>query len=192
MARRRATPRGSSAADGYAWRETLVCPSELGLPNRRPRYYLAASRVGEPSALDRRPRRPPITVADCLDPVVETDALRLDAETARRYDGALHVVDPDDPAAVTRCFTSAYGRSPVRSGSYLRLTDGGLRRFDPSEVLRLLDFPSRYALPSTVRRARAWRLVGNTLSIEPVRRLLATLPELARVDRRPDIDREDS
>lgn len=175
---------------GYTWRETVLCPSELGLPNRRPRYYLAASRRGEPAMVDRRPRRPRPKLGDLVDPAADHVALRVDVDLARRYDGALHIVDVDDNDAVTSCFTSAYGRSPVRSGSYLRLIDGGLRRFAPSEILRLLDFPPRYALPTTLSYASAWRMIGNSLALEPVRRLLATLPDLADARRHHPSDRE--
>ena len=177
---------------GYAWRETLLCPSELALPNRRPRYYLAASQRGEPSVVDRRPRQPAPRLRDLLDPCADQDTLRVDDALARRYDGALHIVDAEDDDAISTCFTSAYGRSPVRSGSYLRLPDGGIRRFAPSEILRLLDFPPRYALPTTLPLSSAWRLIGNSLALEPVRRLLATLPDLANAPRHLSSDHHPS
>ena len=70
------------------------------------------------------------------------------------------VVRGDDPAAITSCFTSAYGKSPVRSGSYL-ITSDGLRRFSPEEILRLLGFPRWFSLPPELRPRTAWKLVGN-------------------------------
>src|SRR5262249_37161809 len=68
-------------------------------------------------------------------------ALRMPQEVLERYAGAIDLVDPDDPRAITSCFTAAYGRSTVRSGSYLRTADGA-RRFSPEELLRLLGFPA--------------------------------------------------
>lgn len=174
-------------AAGYRWREAILCPSELGVPNRRPRYYVAASRRGEPEAIDRRPiasRRPLAAYLD-HDSSIDPEALRVDPELVRRYPHALSIVDADDPDAVTSCFTAAYGRSTVRSGSYLRLEDGGLRRFSPAEILRLLGFPSRYALPTTLRLENAWRLAGNSLSIEPVRRVLTSLAEVRELGPAP-------
>ena len=94
-----------------------------------------------------------------------------------RYRGALHVIDPGDPRAVAHCFTSAYGRSPVRSGSYLA-TKTGVRRFSPAEILRLLGFPESFRLPPELGLEGAWRLVGNSLSIDAVRWVLGTIPEL--------------
>jgi hypothetical protein len=109
---------------------------------------------------------------------VEAPGLRVEPELLERYQDALHVVDAGDPDAVTACFTSAYGRSFVRSGSYLRI-DGHVRRFSPSEVLRLLGFPATYSLPPELPARKAWALAGNSLSLASVRAVLAAIPELA-------------
>lgn len=166
-------------AAGYgAVRETVLCPTGFGVPSRRRRYYLVAGRDGllplaEPMA-EPRPLR------EYLDPEPDPE-LFVAPEVAARYDGALDVVDGDDPDAVTSCFTAAYGRSWVRSGSYLRCGDG-VRRFSPREILRLLGFPDGFALPSGLRRENAWRLVGNSLPLAPVCAVLATIPGLGRGD----------
>jgi site-specific DNA-cytosine methylase len=193
--------RGALAATGYAVRERLLCPTELGWPNRRRRFYLLASRRGwaaEPENEQSRgpgekpeeeeelggvaPAGRPALVAELLDPRPEP-GLEIDPALVKRYAGALDLVDPDDPAAVTACFTAAYGRSPVRSGSYLvtgREPDGAprLRRFSVAEVLRLLGFPEWFALPPGTPREVGWRLAGNSLSVPAVRTVLAALPGL--------------
>lgn len=177
------------ARAGYTVAEQHLCPSDLGLPNRRRRYYLVASRRGEPPLppppADPLPRRP---LADFLDPRPEP-GLDVDPDFAQRYARALDVVDADDRQAVTSCFTSGYGRSRVRSGSYLRYRqpDGEprLRRFSPREILRLLGFPESYRLPPSLDRNLGWRLAGNSVSLPPVRRVLARVPglePLAQVD----------
>lgn len=172
---------------GYVVREGVLCPTDLGLPNRRRRYYLIASSRGPLPAWmpEAQPVRRRGTLRPYLDPELDPEgggppppALRVDPEVVRRYEGALDVVDPNDPGAVTACFTAAYGRSPVRSGSYLALPDGGLRRFSPAEILRFLGFPVTYALPADLPPERAWPLVGNSLSIPAVRRVLSAIPEL--------------
>ena len=94
-----------------------------------------------------------------------------------RYAAAVEIVDADDPLALTSCFTSGYGRSVVRSGSYLR-TRWGARRFSPPEILRLLGFPPGFGLPVGLTVHEAWRLVGNSLSVPAVRWVLACIPEL--------------
>lgn len=170
---------------GYRVRETLLCPTDLGVPNRRRRYYLAA-------ALDRTPRIGPDAPAaggwngarlpDLIDPGIDLDsepALAVDPDLVRRYEGVLHVVDPDDPDAVTACFTAAYGRSIIRSGSYLRIPSktgpDRLRRFAPREILRLLGFPPEYDLPPDLPPKQAWPLAGNSLSVPAVRTVLRSI-----------------
>lgn len=177
-----------SAAD-YRWHERLLCPSELGMPNRRRRFYLIAGRgdapLGEPALPAEPPPRRPLAGFLDHDPAAD---LAVPSELARRYRHALDVVFPDDPEALTACFTSAYGRSPVRSGSYLALAPRDhdtaddlppLRRFSPEEVLGLLDFPASFRLPPELPRDAAWRLAGNSLSLPAVRAMLAAVPPLA-------------
>lgn len=167
-------------------REFLLCPSQLGVPNRRPRYYTVAGR--ESLGAESMPRRRLRTLRDLLQssrPTPEDEiALRLTPEHLGKYRGAMHGVRLDDDRAVTQCFTSAYGRSHVRSGSFVitgpdahELADG--RRFSPREILRLLGFPPLFNLPPNLPTANAFRLVGNSLSLEPVRLVLSNIPGLS-------------
>ncbi len=162
------------ARHGYEKLTWRLCPSQWGIPNRRPRFYLAASRVGWRSDSPSSTRGFSLAEVLLVDP---PDELGVDAALAAQYAGALHCVRANDPTAVTACFTRAYGRSPVRSGSYL-VTDGGLRRFAPEEILRLLGFPAEFGLPGDWEPRRAWPLVGNSLSVPAVRAVLGHLVEL--------------
>lgn len=158
-------------ATGYHHRELDLCPTALGVPNRRRRYYLVASREPLP------PHPEPEQVGRPLSTYLDADpdpSLYVEERLRQRYRHALPVVDADDPAAVTYCYTSAYGRSPVHAGSYVRDAQG-VRRLSPREILRLLHFPETYALPSGLERARAWSLVGNSVSVAAVRHVLAPL-----------------
>ncbi len=158
--------------------ECLLCPSDFGIPNRRQRYYLVAGRG--PLLPFPTPRHRSRPLATYLDSASSPD-LEVDPELIERYGHSLHLVRANDPDAVTHCFTSAYGRSPVRSGSYLEHATG-VRRFSPGEILRLLGFPPSYQLPPDLPLANAWRLVGNSLSITPVQSVLAAIPELAGLE----------
>lgn len=161
---------------GYASvREHLLCPSDFGVVNRRPRFYLVASKdeLGDES---HEPGPQP-SLSELLD-AEPSEELWVDDDVLKKYEHAMHIVSvdgKDDTDAVTNCFTSAYGRSHVRSGSYLRTRDGRVRRFSPSEILRLLGFPESFTLPSTLRRQIAWRLVGNSLSLVGVRWVLSSI-----------------
>lgn len=188
----RTRARLAAALDGAGYRtwEDELCPSVLGVPNRRRRYFMVASREGDPAP--PAPPPAPSRLADHLDPVPEP-GLEVDPELLGRYRGALDLVAADDPGAVTACFTAAYGRSPVRSGSYLvedaeaswngdglgRDPGGRVRRFSPAEVLRLLGFPPGFTLPPELPRATGWRLAGNSLSLPAARAVLAGVPGIA-------------
>lgn len=156
------------ARAGYAVAEAEWCPSALGLRNVRRRFYLSASRSGVELALPAPAPSPPLRA------LLDADAdPSLDAppEVLARYAGALPLVDADDPDAVTHCFTGAYGRSPVYSGSWL-VDRGRVRRFSPREILRLLGFPETFRLPEDLPRQKAWGLVGNSLSVPVVRAVI--------------------
>jgi site-specific DNA-cytosine methylase len=161
------------ARSGYYLREELLCPTDLGLPNRRRRYYLVASLEAIPERLLHTEK--PRLLREFVDVRLhDNPLLLLDAASTKRFREALDIVDADNESAVASCFTAAYGRSVVRSGSYLRIA-AGLRRFAPEEVLRLLGFPASYRLPPDLTLHRAWRLLGNSLSIGAVRSILSPI-----------------
>jgi site-specific DNA-cytosine methylase len=158
---------------GYEVAERLLCPTELGIPNRRRRFYLVASRGG--LSRWRTLAEPLRSLASFLDADDHAE-LHVPAELVARYARAIDVVDAGDPQAVTATFTAAYGRSPVRAGSYLR-RGAAVRRSAPREVLRLLGFPAAFALPG-LSAAKAWSLLGNSLSVPAAREALSALPGL--------------
>ena len=154
---------------GYRTRERHLCPAQLGMPNKRPRYYLIASQDPLPDwgPVVRRPV--PLTGFLDADP---DPTLRVPAELLARYADALPITDLDHPDPQAYCFTRAYGRSPVYAGSYLR-DAGGIRWFSPEEIVRMLGFPARFRFPDTLPRARRYQLAGNSLSVPAVAAVLA-------------------
>ncbi len=153
----------------YAIWQGVLCPSQLGIPNRRRRFYVVASRVGEvdepvlvPEALGLGP---------FLDPQPDP-SLFLAPEDTTRLQGVLPIITP---AQITETFTSGYGRSLLRAGSMLRVADGRVRRFSPAEILRLHGFPEGFAFPPELDAVRRYKLVGNSLSVPVVRVLLDAL-----------------
>jgi len=156
---------------GYAVSQGEVGPTTLGIPGERRRFYLLADREAAPPEvrLDAAPLRP---LADYLDATPDP-ALFVPEDIVERYAQGLAVVDPHEPGATAHCFTAAYGRSWVYSGSYLR-DAGRVRRFSPREILRLLGFREDFVEPggSLVKR---YKRIGNALSVDVVRSLLAEL-----------------
>jgi site-specific DNA-cytosine methylase len=168
------------ARKGYGVQERLLCPSVLGVPSRRPRYYLAASLL--PLAPWREPAPCQRPLADYLARKSDVDPdLFLAPETVRRYGPGLRVVDAGEPGSYTTCFTAAYGRSLMHSGSYLTAEEG-VRRFSPEEVGRLLHFPEGYSFPSHLGLRRRWHYLGNSLSVAAIREVLTAFPELSTLD----------
>ena len=169
---------------GYTLLERLACPSALGVPMRRLRYYLVAYLdAGTPSRSDFSTpvmAAPLRALASYLDGAEGAEGAGgaggvapgyLSEATVRGFGHSAHVVDAANPEAVANCFTSAYGRSPVRAGSYLR-DQHGVRRFSPEEGLRLLGFPATFRFPAAMPTSTRWELAGNSLAIPAVRAVL--------------------
>jgi len=166
-------------ARGYQVRERQLCPTELGVPSRRPRYFLVASRDELASA---RPVSPPplMPLRDYLNPAFAgepPDSLLLPPQQVARFSAGLRILDPADPAAYTTCFTAGYGRSLMHAGSYLHCA-AGVRRFAPEEIARLLHFPPSFRFPESLPLRKRWHLLGNSLAVTAVREVLKDLPGL--------------
>ena len=163
---------------GYHLQTLDFCPTEMGWPNRRPRFYLVAG-------LDRPVpwRAPPVYRTDLgafLDARGdEAQELWVDPGTAERYWSALHRVIPHGSQQETACFTASYGKYLLHSGSYLQMdkADGrpALRRFSPRETARLLGFPDSFRLDELKKRSM-WKMLGNSLSLPAARYILSHLP----------------
>ena len=143
---------------GYHWVAHRLCPTGFGIPNQRPRVFIAAS---------RRPLRPlsppqlaPPSLASYLDEA-EDPALYLDPATLSRHKPGLDLVTRDD--CRTACFIGGYGQRYVGSGSFLR-TEQGIRRFSPTEVARFLGLPAAFRFPETVGLVQRYKLLGNSLN----------------------------
>lgn len=157
---------------GYATCTYTICPTQFGVPNRRPRVYCIASKkdlrtapeiVSEPNLLSDHVD---LTISRSTEP-----ELWLHDSIVERYLGAINIVAPLDPFAITACFGAAYGKTITRSGSYLK-TSEGIRRFAPHEIASLLGFPKDFHIPVSIPRLRQWHLLGNSLAIPVVQHLL--------------------
>lgn len=160
---------------GYQTQAIELCPTQLGWPNRRPRFYLLASQRPL-TAWQPIPERP-IPLSDLvlpLDEIASDDpAYWLDEELFTKIGSAIDRVDVQAANAITACFAGSYGKAWLHSGSYL-LDGERYRRFSPREVARLLGFPDALAIDHLPPRT-AWKLLGNSLSIAAVRYVLSHL-----------------
>ena len=171
---------------GYAFHERLLCPTQLGIPAQRERYYLVASRQHQPSP-PPLPSIPMTPLSDLLDPVGSLDdepALWLDPADVARHGPGMRILErPLHPDTRANCFTSAYAKSFRCAGSFLREPDGRVRYFSPRELLGLLGFSPSYHFPSDYTLRQRYKAIGNSLSTFAVREVLRALPPLAQPPR---------
>ncbi len=164
---------------GYRWQSIELCPTEMGWPNKRPRFYLLASRQ-RPIAAWRELPRYRLRLAELAELRHElqpaASELEIDSSTLSRIESAIDRCELNGERP-TACFASSYGRVLLNSGSYLRVEANRYRRFSPREVANLLGFPATFKLPSDIPTRSLWKLLGNSLSLPAVRYILSHLPD---------------
>jgi len=162
---------------GYEVRERLLCPTELGVPAKRERYYLTASRSGLlPMGAPLRTERTKVSDYLLDDP---DESLFISQKILDKHGPGMRIVDVDDDEAITNCYTSAYGKTWRYSGSYFRYPDGRVRFADPNELLALLHFPLPFSFPEEVSRKRRYKYIGNSLSVIAMREILRAFEAFA-------------
>jgi site-specific DNA-cytosine methylase len=103
---------------------------------------------------------------------------RVDPQWLVDYAAAIDRVDPTRPEAMASCFTSSYGRMPVRSGSYIQLDPSdplAARYFTPEEILAMLGFPQPFRWPQSLSLRRRYAMAGNSVHVPTVARLIGRL-----------------
>lgn len=170
---------------GYATWSGDLCPTQFGIPNLRNRHYLIARLGAEAIAPPAIPPRRDIwnfTIASILETDPEPLApLLLDPSIVAAYRTAMDLVDPQQASARAACFGGGYGKSIIRSGSYV-VQGERVRHFSPREVARLLGFSPRYRFPDAIPTRRRWKMLGNSVSITVVKAVLASALHLDRVN----------
>ncbi|XP_049421556.1 tRNA (cytosine(38)-C(5))-methyltransferase [Epinephelus fuscoguttatus] len=139
-------------------------------------------------------------IQDFLEPQMEVDMEQhlLPPKTLLRYALILDIVRPTCRRSV--CFTKGYGRYVEGTGSVLqcctetemesvfkgldqcsedeklqRLSKLKLRYFTPREVANLMGFPQTFSFPEHVTTKQQYKVLGNSLNVVVVARLLQLL-----------------
>ena len=161
---------------GYAIDDHVICPTRWGVPMRRERYYLRASRRHD-VLKPLRSESPPRPLAEYLDGDADEDTdLWVASATVRRFGEAMRIVDASRRRAIASCFTSAYGKSPVRAGSYLSIPRASrVRRFSPAEIAALMGFRDDFWWGDATTPRDQYRWLGNSLAVPVVRALLESM-----------------
>jgi DNA (cytosine-5)-methyltransferase 1/tRNA (cytosine38-C5)-methyltransferase len=147
---------------GLRWRSFSLCPTQFGIPNRRPRVYVVASVNGVSDATP--PSIEPNSLDNYLDPEADGDEdLYIAKEEVARHGPGLDIVGSESKRSA--CFIGGYGKRFVGSGSFLE-TPKGIRRFSPMEISRLMGYPPSFGFPDGVPLVKQYKLLGNGLNIE--------------------------
>jgi DNA (cytosine-5)-methyltransferase 1 len=157
-----------------------LCATQFGIPMKRPRRFVVASRRSIEQAIpNAQPMQP---LKKFLHEGPHDPLLYLDLDTVTRFADALNLIDADDRSALCICFTSNYWKSMRASGSYLREHSGAIRRFSPSEILRLMGCPHDYQFPPEVTLQARLRLAGNSVNVNCIIHLLKCLGYTSEVE----------
>lgn len=171
-----------SELNGYKTMEFFLCPTQFGIPMRRPRIFFCAMRsdIGEklspltPGQFSGEEKMRSISEFLVDGP---GDAYSITDEDWLRHRCVINVVDPSVPNEQAICFTGGYGKCWKASGSMIRMKDGKIRRFSPNEILKLLGFKDGFQLPEHISLTKQWRLVGNSVEVRCVNHVLNEFQE---------------
>lgn len=158
---------------GYQWWTIDICPSDMGWPNRRPRFYLVAGLQSMRTWLPLPMYQ--IGWKDILDKDFSSE-LMVEEPFITKYFKSLDRLTELRENEPSACFGSSYGVVSSGAGSYIEYEPGRYRRFSPREVLRLLGFPDSFHFDESLSLKKQWSLAGNSLSLPVVKYLLEHLP----------------
>lgn len=154
---------------GYEMRTILLCPTEFGVPMKRPRMFAAC--VREKTSFELKPVTAPKSGSTAPLRSFLIDAApeqwQIDCHLLERYEASLNIVSSENSATLI-CFTSGYGKSMKASGSYLREANGTVRQFAPQEIVRLLGFSETFQFPDELSDRARWRLAGNSVDVRSI------------------------
>ncbi len=151
---------------GYNISETLLCPSELGIPNRRMRYYLCAS------LKPLKPLRKSFTCRELKEFLKEpNEPFLIPTDKLEKFKNGFRIINPEDKNTYSTCFTSSYSKSWMHSGAYLTCVKG-VRLFEPQEIASLMGFGNDFIFPNKLTKRQCYKLIGNSLSVFTVKVVL--------------------
>ncbi len=150
----------------YNINETLLCPSELGIPNRRMRYYLTAS-LNPLKTIEKT-----FTCKELKEFLKEPhEPFLIPDDKLEKFKNGFRIIDTNERNAYSTCFTSSYSKAWMHSGAYLTCKDG-VRLFEPNEISSLMGFENDFIFPSHLTKRQCYKLIGNSLSVYALKSIL--------------------
>ncbi|OZC12367.1 C-5 cytosine-specific DNA methylase [Onchocerca flexuosa] len=168
----------------YSFEEYIISPTEIGIPNSRPRYYLLAN----------------LTSEYLCDKANEDISLAILPEKVERFGNVMSFVIPD--SLHSSCFTKSYYRYIAGTGPILlqfsniiqdrelsseqlrnfalhdnckNLMHCQIRYFSWREIANLLGFPRTFEKPPNISTKQMYHALGNSISVSGVALLIQHL-----------------
>lgn len=165
----------------YMSAEIKLCPTLFGVPMRRPRHFLIASRKQRvklclPCAV---PMQPLSEFLFCTD----NDKLEVESSVLDKYRSGFDIVEPANKNSYLTCFTSGYWRCRKASGSLIALPGNRARRVSPDEIIQLLGFSPWFRFPTSMPLKDCWRLAGNSVDVRAIKYLLTSAVHSSQLTR---------
>ncbi|XP_050666612.1 tRNA (cytosine(38)-C(5))-methyltransferase [Leptidea sinapis] len=189
----------------FKYQEFLLCPSKVGIPNSRLRYYCLARRSfwDFPTTVEIKYElsgevKEPFPLREIIDSnelesfILQDKFLKwgkvLDIcnKESRRsccftkayshyIDGTGSVFTEASLDKVKECYEEA-NRYPPGSAEFIEnLRSLKLRLFTPKEVLAIMAFPNDYEFPDNITNKQCYRLLGNSVNVKVISELLKIL-----------------
>lgn len=168
---------------GYQLQETVIRASEHGVPQRRDRLFVIASRDGAQVALDKSPE---VAFGPCIDWDAEVPWRRVDEATPRVRERVAKGRGNHGKRFLTQHVTGHPGvglSEPIRTittKDQWAVVDGDhYRPLTVRENARAMGFPDSYGWPEGATRKDAIRGLGNAVCPPVARQLVQRVAEAA-------------
>jgi len=189
---------------GYCWKEYVLSPVDIGIPNQRTRYYLMAETHSERFDNSMMSKWTVSSGMKSLASFVDSEMNQSSSQWSNfaisdevlqeSWAKDLPIADARKLDTITYCFTSGYSRQLHKAtGSLLLVPEkdqdssstvsedfalrysNQVRRFTPKELLKLFGFPSSFSFPEQTTIEHQYRLIGNSISVFVVAKLMGEL-----------------
>ncbi len=154
-----------------------LSPTAFGVPMRRPRLYLVATKSGVTFEAPELKTQSAIKLETFVTHSFSDDLIVLSSDFDK-YAPSLHIIKPGDSDAYAICFTSGYWKSFKSAGTFIEVEKGKIRRFSPEEIISLMGFSADFVFPESLPLQAKLQLAGNTVDVRAIDYILNGLANL--------------
>ena len=165
----------------YNFKEIVLCPTELGIPNSRKRYFLVAIVKTDIEILAPIPV-PIVPLSHYINEDCDNE-FYLSKDIINKYFMVSDIRQSTDTSS--NCFTKNYHTYIEGTGSLLQTKslnsipsidnkhNLGLRRFTPKEISSIFGFPDDFIWNISVKNQ--YKLIGNSINIHCIQHIVSQI-----------------